>query len=148
MILTQDGYNTLQKEYNYLTKVRRLELREMLKYASELGDLRENAEFDAAVQEFNDVEIKIHKLEVIFKTAKISDGKDLSVIGVGNSIKLLIDGDEEEYKIVGPAEVDPMNNIISYESPIGSSLMGLKINDCTEVLVNDNVIKIKVLAIN
>ena len=61
-ILTYEGYQKLSKKLEYLKLVRRQELAEHLKFATDLGDLRENAEYDAALMEYEEVESTIYKL--------------------------------------------------------------------------------------
>lgn len=125
--ITQDGYDRLIKELQYLKTTRRQEIAESLKYATELGDLRENAEYDAALMEYDEIETKIYKIEKSLKHIQIVNNTNNKKINIGSRCKIKYeDGDIVEYTIVGPSEIDCMNNKISYLSPIGSSLLNKK----------------------
>jgi transcription elongation factor GreA len=93
-----------------------------------MGDISENAEYDAAMQEKSFVEGRINELEEILKNAKVSDAKKDSVY-VGSMVTLHIDGVDEVYHIVGAPEADPMQKKISHESPLGSAMLGKKVGD-------------------
>ena len=94
-----------------------------------MGDISENAEYDAARQEQSFVEGRINELEEILKKAKPSDTKSNGEIIVGSKVTLRIDGEEEEYHVVGAPEANPKLKKISHESPLGSSLLGKKVGD-------------------
>ena len=126
-ILTQEGYDKLEKELEELKTVKRYEIAERIKVALGFGDLSENSEYDEAKNAQASNEIKIAELENKIKYAKIIDESeiDLKVVQVGNIVKVLdMEFDEEiEYTIVGSTEVDLSQNKISNESPIGLSLI-------------------------
>ena len=129
-ILTQEGYDKLEKELEELKTVKRYEIAERIKVALGFGDLSENSEYDEAKNAQASNEIKIAELENKIKYAKIIDESeiDLKVVQVGNIVKVLdMEFDEEiEYTIVGSTEVDLSQNKISNESPIGIALLGKK----------------------
>ena len=133
--LTADGFMKLEEELDYLKKEKRLEVIKALKEARALGDLSENAEYDAARNEQAVVEARIREIEVILENANIiqEGGKDVVSIGTTVTLKYEGDDDEEEYKIVGSQEADPMLNRISNESPIAKAILGSKTGDVVEV---------------
>ena len=133
--LTADGFMKLEEELDYLKKENRLEVIKALKEARALGDLSENAEYDAARNEQAVVEARIREIEVILENANIiqDGGKDVVSIGTTVTLKYEGDDDEEEYKIVGSQEADPMLNRISNESPIAKAILGSKTGDVVEV---------------
>ncbi len=133
--LTADGFMKLEEELDYLKKEKRLEVIKALKEARALGDLSENAEYDAARNEQAVVEARIREIEVILENANIiqDGGKDVVSIGTTVTLKYEGDDDEEEYKIVGSQEADPMLNRISNESPIAKAILGSKTGDVVEV---------------
>ena len=117
-ILTFEGLKRYEEELDELIVVKRREVAEKIKEATEQGDLSENAEYDAAKDEQRDIEARIEEIEKILKNAEVIDEEevDISVIGVGCQIKILdIEFDEEvEYKIVGSTEADSINGKILY----------------------------------
>ena len=129
IIVTKEGLETLKNELKELTEVKRPQVANRIKSAREMGDISENAEYDAARQEQSFVEGRINELEEILKKAKPSDTKSNGEIIVGSKVTLSIDGEEEEYHVVGAPEANPKLKKISHESPLGSSLLGKKVGD-------------------
>lgn len=150
-LLTQDGYNKLEEELEYLKTVKRKEVAERLKVAISFGDLSENAEYDEAKNEQAKLEEQILKLDEKLRKSVIIDESqiDLDIVMVGSIVKLYdFDFDEEiEYSIVGSAEADPFEGKISNESPVGKALLGARVGEVVEVQVPDGANKFKVLDI-
>jgi transcription elongation factor GreA len=122
--ITQQGLRKVQSELESL-RTRRTELAQRIKAALEDGDLSENAGYDDAKNEQGFVEGRILELESITRNAQIveavrNDGR----VGIGSTVRIRANGMEEQYTIVGPAEVDASHGRISHESPIGKALMG------------------------
>lgn len=152
VLLTQEGYDNIEKELEYLKTTKRSEISERIKVALGFGDLSENSEYDEAKNAQAENEIKIADLENKLRYAKIINESeiDTKTVQVGNIVKIKdMDFDEEfEYTIVGSTEVDLSQNRISNESPIGKALLGAKKNQIVEVELPDNEIaKYKVLSI-
>ena len=151
VLLTQEGYDNLEKELEYLKTEKRSEISERIRVALGFGDLSENSEYDEAKNAQAANEIKIAELENKLRYAKIIDESeiDTKTVQVGNKIKVLaMEFDEElEYTIVGSTEVDLSQNKISNESPIGAALLGAKKNQVVEVNVPAGIMKYKVLSI-
>lgn len=151
VLLTQDGYDNLEKELEFLKTEKRAEISERIKVALGFGDLSENSEYDEAKNAQAANEIKIAELENKLRFAKIIDESeiDTKTVQVGNRVKVLdVEFDEEiEYTIVGSTEVDLAQNRISNESPIGAALLGAKKNQTIEVNVPAGVMKYKILSI-
>ena len=150
-LLTQEGYNKLEEELEYLKAVKRKEVAERLKVAISFGDLSENAEYDEAKNEQAKLEEQILKLDEKLRKAVIIDESqiDLNIVTVGSIVKVFdFDFDEEvEYVIVGSAEAAPFEGKISNESPVGKALLGARVGETVEVQVPDGVSKFKVLEI-
>lgn len=143
---TKEGFKKLQDEYDYLTKVRMEEIKVALAEARSFGDLSENAEYDEAKNEQTKCFTRIKELEQLIQNAIIVEESDNGTIGLGMSVKILKDGVESEYKIVGSNEADPFENKISDRSPIGSALIGKKKGDTVHATTNKNkVLEIKIL---
>lgn len=150
-LLTQEGYDNLEKELEKLKTETRYEIAERIKVALGFGDLSENSEYDEAKNAQAANEMKIAELENKLKYAKIIDESeiDTKTVQVGNVVKILdMEFDEEvEYTIVGSTEVDLSQNKISNESPIGVALLGKKVKDIVDVQAPAGVLKFKILAI-
>ena len=151
VLLTQEGYEKLEKELDYLRTEKRAEVAERIKIALGFGDLSENSEYDEAKTAQAENEAKIADLENKIRYAKIIDESeiDTKTVQVGNVVKVFdMEFEEEEtYTIVGSTEVDLSQNKISNESPIGAALMGAKKNQIVEVNAPAGTIKYKVLSI-
>lgn len=151
VLLTQEGYDNLEKELEFLKTEKRTEISERIKVALGFGDLSENSEYDEAKNAQASNEIKIAELENKLRYARIIDESeiDTKTVQVGNIVRILdMEYNEElEYTIVGSTEVDLSQNKISNESPIGSALLGAKKNQIVEAQTPGGVVKYKVLAI-
>ena len=133
--LTENGLEELKKELDNLINVRRPENIQAIKEARSLGDLSENAEYDAARNEQAQIEARIQQLEKMLENVSIITEISKDTVGIGNtvSIKYVDDEEEEEYKIVGSQEADPFESKISNESPIAKALFEHKVGDIVTV---------------
>ncbi len=151
VLLTQEGFEKLEKELDELKTVKRAEIADRIKIALGYGDLSENSEYDEAKNAQAENETKIAELENKIRYAKIIDESeiDTKTVQVGNTVKLLdVEFDEEVcYTIVGSTEVDLAQNKISNESPIGAAILGAKKNQIIEVQAPAGVVKYKILSI-
>lgn len=147
--LTQEGLEDLKKELEYLKVEKRPEVINALKEARALGDLSENAEYDAARTEQAEVENKIAEIEKMLEHAEIiSDINTGKVsIGVKVTIKYVEDDEEDEYTIVGSKEADPFNNRISNESPLAKAIMGSQAGDIVTVDSPNGKYDVEIVAI-
>ncbi len=148
--LTKEGFQKFQEELDWLVNVRRAEVALRLSEA-EGSDEDDTAEYDAAKDEQGLVEARIKKLEMMLASALILDEqpKQLDCIDVGSYIVVQEEGSEpENYRLVGPAEADPIKGKISFKSPFGTALMGRKIGDVVNVKAPDGVFTVKVIAIS
>ena len=151
VILTQEGFDKLEEELNYLKTEKRTEIAERIKVARGFGDLSENSEYDEAKNAQSENEQQIAELEAKIRHAKVIDSKeiDTKTVQIGNTVKLYDEEFEEEieYTIVGSTEVNLVENKISNESPIGKALLGRKKGEVVDVDAPDGIIKFKILAI-
>lgn len=134
--LTQEGLDELKAELDNLINVRRPENIQAIKEARSLGDLSENAEYDAARNEQAQIEARIKQLEKMLENVSIISETSKDKVGIGSTvvIKYVDDDDEEdEYKIVGSQEADPFESKISNESPIAKALLEHKVGDVVTV---------------
>ena len=151
VLLTQEGYDKLEAELNYLKTEKRAEVADRIKVALGFGDLSENSEYDEAKTAQAENENRIVELEDKLRHAKIIDQKDINTdtVQVGNIVKVLdMEFDEKiEYQIVGSTEVNLSENKISNESPLGAALLGAKKNNVVEVNAPAGIMKYKILSI-
>ena len=134
IMVTAEGYLDLENELNELKNVRRPQIIQAIKEARALGDLSENADYDAARDEQAQVESRIKELEYKLEHSEIIENKKKNNVGLGSTVVIKYDdGEEDEYMIVGSLEADPFNNRISNESPIGVAVMGKKQGDVVSV---------------
>ncbi|MBW7474089.1 transcription elongation factor GreA [Paenibacillus oenotherae] len=151
IILTREGLAKLEAELEDLKTVKRREIADRIKLALSYGDLKENSEYHSAKNDQAFMETRILVIEKMLRKAKIADveGVDTSKAFVGSIVKLndLEFAEIIEYMIVGPSEADVLDNKISYESPLGSSLLGKSVGDIIHVSAPDGVIKYELLEI-
>ena len=151
-LLTYKGLIELENELQELKVVKRKEVAQKIKEARAQGDVSENAEYDAAMEEQRNIEARIEELEKILKNAEVidEDEVDLDKINVGCTVSLYdVEFDEKvTYQIVGSTEADILNNKISNESPIGKALIGSKIGQTVDVEGPDGTCQFKILEIN
>lgn len=134
IMVTAEGYLDLENELNELKNVRRPQIIQAIKEARALGDLSENADYDAARDEQAQVESRIKELEYKLEHSEIIENKKKNQVSLGSTVVIKYeDGEEDEYMIVGSLEADPFNNRISNESPIGIAVMGKKQGDVVSV---------------
>lgn len=135
--LTNEGFLEIEEELNNLKNVRRPAVIKALKEARALGDLSENADYDAARAEQAQVEGRIQELEKIMENVVIIEKNTSGKIGLGSTVvvRYLDDDDDEteEYQIVGSKEADPSNNKISNESPLAVAIMNSKVGEVKAV---------------
>ena len=132
-LLTQEGKEKLEAEYQHYVEVLRPNVIRELSDARAQGDLSENADYDAAKKRQSEIEGRIAELEAMLQNYEIinSDNKNKGLIKLGSKVKILdLSEDEEaEYTIVGTVEADPFNGKISYESQLATAIIGAKVGD-------------------
>ena len=151
VILTQEGYEKLKEEIEFLKTDKRREVAERIRVAREFGDIAENAEYDDAKNEQAMLEHRIAQLEERLLNARVIDTGDVdtSVVSVGSRVRLKdVDANETvEYHIVGSAEANPAEQKLSNESPVGRAIIGRKKGETVEVSAPRGALKFKILEI-
>lgn len=147
--VTEEGLADMKKELEYLKMEKRPAVIEALKEARALGDLSENAEYDAARNAQSDTENRIVTLEKMIEKAEVIKNTGTGAVSIGNTVKIeyVDDSDVEEYSIVGVKEADPFANKISNESPIARAIIGLKKGEIATVTSPNGDYKVKILDI-
>ena len=133
-IISQDGYEKLKKELDFLSTIRRREIADRIEKAKELGDLSENAEYADAkeAQAFNDG--RISEIKALLKNLTVvENGNHGDTVGMGSIVTVKTQNIEKKYTIVSFNEVDPEEGKISNESPLGRSFIGKKKEDIVKV---------------
>ncbi len=146
--VTKETLESMKEELTKLKTVGRAEIARAIADAREKGDLKENAEYDAAKEAQGYHEAKIAQLESVVATARIIDAKDLdlSKVSILSVVKLTNMGTKKvvEYKLVSEQEADLKAGKISITSPIGKGLLGKKVGDVAEITVPSGVLKFKI----
>jgi len=148
--LTQEGLAELKRELDELINVKRPENIQAIKEARALGDLSENADYDAAKNDQAEIEGRIKRIEKMLENVEIIEKKISDVVSLGSTvcIKYCDDDDEEdEYQIVGSQEADLFMSKISNESPIAKAIMNKRVGDIVEVESPNGVYKIEITEI-
>lgn len=147
--VTASGYEQLKNDLETLKSQGRKDVAEKIKVARSYGDLSENAEYDEAKKEQAFVEGEIIRLEKMVKEAIIIDEKaDDDKVSMGHIVTVYDYEMEEEFEVqlVGYTDVDPSQNKISHESPIGSALLGKTAGEDTVASTPDGDLKLKVVS--
>jgi len=148
--LTAEGLKKLEEELEHLRTVKRLEVAQRLHEAMEDGELIENAEYEAAKNEQAFVEGRILELEHMLAQAQlIEPGRSKDVVRIGSTVVVQEDGNggSETYTIVGVAEANPREGLISNESPLGVSLLDHKVGDVVTVKAPAGMLRFRVVKI-
>lgn len=149
-LLTADGKRKLEEELEQLVNVRRPQVAERIRLAREEGDLRENAEYEDAKREQSFVEGRIQELQQLLRHVELipESNNNTERVAIGSTVRVReLEGPEEEFTVVGPAESDPAEGRISNESPLGKSLLGRKPGDHVEIKTPGGIATFLVLAI-
>ena len=148
--LTPEGKERLKNELAELKGPERIDLAKRLRSAIEMGDLSENADYHKAKEDQAFLEGRIQELQYILGNAIIiqNDGKPKNVVAVGTQVTIQEDEyPPETYYLVGAKEADPRNGRISHESPIGSALLGHRVDDVVEAEAPGGTMTFKILKI-
>ncbi len=135
--VTEEGLKKLQDEYHHLVHVVREEVKAELKEARALGDLSENADYDAARDMQAQVESRIVQLENMLQHYELIDtsksGSKTVHIGSEVVLEFKDTGEQQTFRIVGSTEADPLNGKLSNETPLAQAILDRKIGDTVSV---------------
>lgn len=152
IVLSREGYDKMVEELLYLKSTKRKEIAETLQVARAHGDLKENAEYDAAKEAKAHLETRIGQLEERLSRAQILDTsnvpKDKAFLGATVEVHNLKIKETFIYKLVAEDEADFDAGKIAVSSPIGKGILGKVLNEEFEVRVPAGVIKMKILKIS
>ena len=146
--VTRDTFDQMQAELHHMKSVDRPAASRAIGEAREKGDLKENAEYDAAKEAQGLLEAKIKQLETIIATAKIVDEStiDTSKVSILTKVTLtnLTTKKEVTYQIVSEKEANLKEKKISANSPIGNGLLGKAVGEVAEIKIPAGMIKFRV----
>jgi len=137
--VTKDTFEKMRKELSELKTKGRAKIAEQLSEAREKGDLKENAEYDAAKDAQGLHEAQIARLEETLANTRIlnKNDLDLSRVSVLCTVKLtnLKTKTTVSYQLVSPNEADLKAKKISVSSPIGKGLLGKKVGEVADIQI-------------
>lgn len=146
--VTQETFEQMQQELQHMKAVERLAASKAIAEAREKGDLKENAEYDAAKEAQGLLEAKIKQLEGTIATARILDAGSLDTSRVSILTHVTVTNMNTKkqltYQIVSETEADLKLKKISASSPVGSGLLGKEIGEIAEIKVPAGLIKFRV----
>jgi transcription elongation factor GreA len=147
--ITAEGEIKLKEELLNLRNVRRQEVAQRLHEAMEGGELIDNAEYEAAKNEQAFIEGRILELEHKLAVAKLIEPTETSgVVMIGSTVTIKQDGQKrEKYTIVGAAEANPKEGLISNESPLGQALLNQAVGDEVEVKAPAGILRFRIVKI-
>jgi transcription elongation factor GreA len=146
--LSREGHHRLTAELDELRTNVRPGVIARVKAARELGDLRENADYDYARKEQSFVEGRIQTIEQMLKShALIDETPTTAAARLGSTVVVESDGERQTYALVGPAEADPAGGRISYVSPVGAALVGAHAGDEVTVQLPRGTIRYRVIEV-
>ena len=149
--ISREGYDKLRDEIRQMEEVDMPAIAERIKTAREEGDLKENAEYHAARETQGYMQAKINQLKTKLSHCHIVERTDgpKDTVAFGTTVTVKVNGDEEQYELVGPGEEDYDGDIMKIltNSPIGAALMGKKAGETAEVSTPRGIRKMQILKI-
>ena len=150
IVLTKEGAEKLRAEYEDLVHNQRIAIAYDVEADRAQGDLSENADYHASKDKLAEIDRRIAEIEETLRNSTIVQEKSkvskTVVIGTNVKIRDLSDNSETTYRITSTVEADPMNNVISNESPLGKALFGKRVGDIVVVKVAEEY-SVEILAI-
>ncbi len=144
---TKDGLQKLKDELHYLKTDKNKEIVKLIAEAAAFGDLKENSAYHDARDKMSFLRMRIAELEGAINEAIVKEKDGSNKIQVGSEIKILFNGEEQNYHIVAPGEADILKNKISYQSPLGEKLLGRDAGKEFDFQAGSKMVKVKILEI-
>lgn len=147
--LTEQAHQRLQEELTWRSGPRRLEISEMIERAREHGDLRENADYDAAKNEQGHNEARVRHLEGLLKNAVIVEGTDGDVVAPGTIVEIRMDDDDETitYLVGSIEERHDTYDVLSTSSPLGMALVNASPGDVVDYEGPKRTFRVEIVAV-
>ena len=144
---TKEGLQKLKDELKDIKENQVSETRKLIAEARAFGDLKENAGYHDARDKMSFLLGRIEELEVAINEAVVKENDGTNKIQIGSQIKILFDGEEQNYQITAPTESDILKNKISYRSPLGQNLMGKESGKEFSFQAGNKMVKVKIVEV-
>jgi transcription elongation factor GreA len=152
ILVTQEGFNRKKDIFDHLVNVEMIENSKDIGEAQEKGDLRENAEYKAAMERQTQLQAEVTKMDSELRNVRIIDLSKVNIdktsIGCKISVKNLDTKDITEFTILGPWDADTEKKIISYQSPMGKALIGRKVGEKASMDFDNSHVNFEILSIS
>lgn len=147
--VTTEGLDKLKSELEYLKTTRRRELAQRIETAKNMGDLSENAEYHDAKEALSFAEGRIREIEEMLKNFSVIPASETGgKVRIGTTVEVEVRGIKKSYKIVGASESNPMEGLISNESPLGSAFLDRTVGEDVEVETPGGTTTYKILGVS
>jgi len=146
--VSKEGLQKMREELEYLVGTKKKEVSKRIEIAKDHGDLKENAEYHDAKDEMGWTMGRVRQLEDQIARSQIVEKTDSDTVGIGSQIKVEYNDKEKILTIVGGPEADPLQGLISNESPLGQGLIGKKVGETAEVEVPAGTVTYTILEIS
>lgn len=147
--ITMAKFNELKNKLEKLKKVSFPRSRSEVMRLAEMGDFSENHAYQMAKGRLRGINQGIIDIEKRLKFATIiKPSKNTETVQLGSKVTIEIRGKQKTYEILGPSETNPLKNIISHKSPIGSALMECKTGDKIKIKLKNKEVEYKIIKIN
>lgn len=148
--ISQENKDSLEKELEHLTTIKRKEVIEAVEYAKSLGDLSENAEYHTAREEQAKLQDRINAIEYILKNAVVTTPSTDGSINIGSHVVIKKEDEinNRKFTIVGSEEADMLSGKISYKSPLGQSLYGKRKGDRVMVATPKGEVNYEIVSVD
>ena len=150
--MTEEGYNKILAEINYLETVKRPEISAQIAEARDKGDLSENAEYDAAKEAQGIMEAKLAQLKGLIANARLIDQSRVQTneVQILNKVKIknIKNNAVMSYTLVSDSEANLKEGKIAISTPIAQGLLGKKVGDIVEIKVPSGLMSFEVMEIS
>lgn len=150
--MTEEGYNKLLAEINYMETVKRPEISAQIAEARDKGDLSENAEYDAAKEAQGILEAKIAQTKQLLSNARLINEAQITtdVVQILNKVKIrnVQNNIVMTYTLVADSEANLKESKIAVSTPIAKGLIGKKVGDIVEIKVPSGMVKFEIIEIS
>ena len=144
---TKEGLQKLKEELKDIKENQMQETKNLIAEARAFGDLKENAGYHDAREKMSFLLGRAEQLETAINEAVIKEKEGVETVQIGSQIKILFDGEEQNYQIAAPTESDILKGKISYHSPLGQNLMGKEAGKEFNFQAGNKMVKVKIIEI-
>lgn len=146
--LTEAKILELRNKLERLKKISQPKAREEVKRLAEMGDFSENAAYQIAKGRLRGMNQRILDIEDHLKRAILIQPGKSDIVQIGSTVTVLVNEKLKDYLILGSSETDPMKGIISHNSPIGTALLGARVDDVRKVNLKEKTVEYRIVEIN